>query len=86
MTIDAQKGGRAVVALDGAFDCAAADRLHETLVELGPVPVTVDFRQVRMIDDSAVGRLARETAGGQHLALVGLSVHHHRLLRYLGSN
>jgi STAS domain len=83
MTSQAQEGGGAVVALDGAFDRAAADRLHEMLLELEPRPVTVDFRRVRVFEDSAVARLAGETSRGQQVALIGLSLHHWRLLRYL---
>ncbi len=75
-----------VVELTGAFDPAEADRLHALLLELEPaMPVTLDFREVRLFHDLAVARLARELDGEhRHVALLGLSEHHHRLLRYIG--
>ncbi len=85
MSIQAHEGtSGTVVEVDGAFDPDEADRLHALLLDLEPDrPVTLDFRAVRLFHDLAVARLAREL-GGRRVALLGLSEHHHRLLRYIG--
>ncbi len=47
----------------------------------------LDFHEVEVLDDCAIAKLAselhRREAG--HVVLVGLSEHHHRLLRYVGA-
>ncbi len=87
MSIQAHEGtSGTVLQVDGAFDPDEADRLHLLLLALAPDrPVTLDFRAVRLFHDSAVARLAREL-GQRRVALLGLSEHHHRLLRYIGPN
>ncbi len=87
MSIEAHDGANGtVVELHGAFDPEEADRLHALLLELEPEkPVTLDFRAVRLFHDLAVARLAREIGDARrHVAILGLSEHHHRLLRYIG--
>lgn len=88
MSIQAHDGASGtVVELQGAFDPDEADRLHALLLELEPDrPVTLDFRAVRLFHDLAVARLARELGDGQRrVAMLGLSEHHHRLLRYIAA-
>jgi anti-anti-sigma regulatory factor len=80
--------GETVVVLHGSFDAAEGRRLHDVLTELAPsVHVRVDFHEVRLFDDGAVARLSRELSSsyGSNVELVGLSEHHHRLLRYMGA-
>jgi hypothetical protein len=76
-----------VVALEGHFGTAEADRLHAALQQLAPDrPLTIDFRAVRVFHDSAVVRIATDLASGHgmHVNVLGLSEHHWRLLRYFG--
>ncbi len=83
----AQRSGTVVV-VHGTFDASDARRLHDVLAELAPSSrVRVDFHEVRLFDDSAVARLSRDLTGpyGANVELVGLSEHHHRLLRYMGA-
>ncbi len=91
MTITAQIGSTGtVLALEGSFDLDGAERLHDALRQIDAGrSITVDFHEVRLFHDLAVARLARELndlndAGGRRLTLLGLSEHHHRLLRYVG--
>jgi hypothetical protein len=73
----------------GSFDAAEAHRLHELLSDLAPRgPVHVDFHEVRLFDDYAVALLSRDltTSYAPNVSLGGLSEHHHRLLRYMGSS
>ena len=73
-----------VVEVHGAFDAAESERLRAVLRGIAlEQPVTLDFHDVRRFDDAAVARLARDVAE-RHVALTGLSEHHHRLLRYMG--
>lgn len=79
-------GPATVLELDGSFGPVEEETLSDVLRELEPDrPVTIDFREVRLFHDIAVARLARDI-GELHrsVALVGLSEHHHRLLRYIG--
>ena len=78
--------GGAVVAVEGSFDAADADQLRSiaSALEAGGL-VTLDFHEVRSASDIAVAQLARgllEAPG--HVSMVGLSEHHHRVLRYIG--
>jgi anti-anti-sigma regulatory factor len=90
MAIQARDVGASgtVVELRGAFDSAEADRLHALLEEIEPRrPVTIDFRAVRLFHDFAVARLARDLGdGNRRVAVLGLSEHHHRLLRYMAES
>ncbi len=91
MTIEArpQRSGRTELVLHGSFDAAEARRLHDMLADLAPeTQVRVDFHEVRLFDDFAVALLSRDlaTAYASNISLVGLSEHHHRLLRYMGTS
>jgi anti-anti-sigma regulatory factor len=76
-----------LVMMKGTFDAAEADCLHGALHELARErPVAIDFHEVRLFKDFAVARLVQEIADRSgHVTLLGLSEHHHRLLRYMGS-
>jgi hypothetical protein len=83
MAIDAlhQLDGTLLV-LRGPFDDAEVEKLHEVLRAIEPGShLTLDFREVRLFHDTAVARLAKELAG-RRVSLLGLSDHHHRLMRY----
>jgi anti-anti-sigma regulatory factor len=86
MVIDALHGSdEALVVLRGTFDTNAVEKLHETLLGIDPHShLTLDFREVRLFHDTAVARLAKELAG-RRVTLLGLSDHHHRLMRYFGA-
>jgi hypothetical protein len=87
MPITAHTGTRGTtLTLEGSFDVAEAERLHEALLDSDPSrPVTVDFHEVRLFHDLAVARLARELSeSGDRLIVHGLCQHHHRLMRYCG--
>ena len=76
-----------VLLLEGTFDVADANSLHDALHDVPPErPVAIDFHLVRLFNDFAVARLAQAIADRPgHLTLIGLSEHHHRLLCYVGS-
>jgi len=83
--------GQLSVLVEGAFDTPDVDTLValvESLWRSSPArPLTLDFREAREVSDYAISRLARETHGGPtRVSLVGLSLHQHRLLQYLGDN
>jgi anti-anti-sigma regulatory factor len=86
MSIDRrQQRGETVLQLHGSFDAQDARELHEVLQAVDrDAHVTVDFREVRLFHDYAVAMLARDVSRAPNVALLGLSEHHHRLLRYLG--
>ena len=91
MSIEArpQRSGRTDIVLHGSFGAAEARRLHELLSDLAPAAqVRVDFHGVRLFDDYAVALLARDLATeyASNISLVGLSEHHHRLLRYMSAS
>ncbi len=75
-----------MLALNGSFGPAEEERLQAMLRTFDPErPITIDFREVRLFHDLAVARLARDIGElNRHVSLVGLSEHHHRLLRYIG--
>ena len=76
-----------VLVLEGTFGAADADSLHGALKDVaGERPVAIDFHQVGIFNDFAVARLVKEIADRPgHVTLIGLSEHHHRLLRYVGA-
>jgi hypothetical protein len=88
-TIDAHAGtGGTVVSVEGAaFDSAAAEHLHSLLLKLDPAqPITIDLRSVRIVHDTAVAQLAGDLLPSFHrVLLLGLSEHHHRLMRYFAT-
>jgi hypothetical protein len=87
MAIEAHDGSNGVVfEVHGSFDPAEADRLHALLVSVKHQRVTIDFRSARILHDTAVARLAPELEDGdRRVALLGLTEHHRRLLRYFAS-
>jgi anti-anti-sigma regulatory factor len=88
MTVYVQNGPEGtILVLEGTFDVAEADSLDDALHHVAPErPVAIDFHQVRLFNDFAVARLAQVIADRPgHLTIVGLSEHHHRLLRYVGA-
>jgi anti-anti-sigma regulatory factor len=76
-----------VLVLEGTFDAADVDSLHDALHDVARErPVAIDFHLVRLFKDFAVARLVGEIAARSgHVNLIGLSEHHHRLLRYVGA-
>lgn len=76
----------AVIGVEGAFDVAEADELRSLISRLEvDGPVMLDFHRTRSVSDLAISRLANgllETR--RRVAMVGLSTHQHRLLRYIG--
>ncbi|OFX25459.1 MAG: hypothetical protein A2V77_15395 [Anaeromyxobacter sp. RBG_16_69_14] len=88
MTVQVRNESReTVLVLEGTFGAADADSLHGALHDVARErPVAIDFHQVRLFDDFAVARLVTEIADRPgHVTLIGLSEHHHRLLRYVGA-
>jgi anti-anti-sigma regulatory factor len=73
-----------VISVDGAFDADAARCLEHFVndVEAGS-PLTLDFREVRLFHDFAIGSLAAALSHHPDAHLVGLSEHQYRLLRYV---
>jgi len=72
-----------VIRVDGAFDVDAACRLQALVAEVGAgCPLTLDFREVRLFHDSAICSLAAALSSHPDTRVVGLSLHHYRLLRY----
>ena len=75
-----------VVRFTGTLDCGATRALLNAAVALpDEVGFVLDVSEARDVDDSAVAFLARslvETT--RSFELRGLSIHHERLLRYLG--
>jgi hypothetical protein len=73
---------RVVLAIEGTFDLEAALRAAAAACDrAADARVTVDLRRAR-IEDAALAAFVREVAG-RTIAIVGLSRHHERLLRYL---
>ncbi len=88
MTVRARdESNKTVLVVLGTFDAAEAERLHDALVKIERErPVTIDFHEVRLFKDFAVAGLVQEIAARMgRVTLVGLSEHHHRLLRYVGA-
>lgn len=76
----------AVLRLEGAFDDAAAWRVHQTLEQVARgTRVLLDFREVRTFHDFAIELLARDIlAGAGRIGATGLSQHQRRILKYFG--
>jgi CheY-like chemotaxis protein/anti-anti-sigma regulatory factor len=77
----------AVLTLEGPFEAASERELHDALLAIGgDRPIVIDFREVRLVEDFALARLAGELGGTLRgrVTLLGLSEHHHRLLHYFG--
>jgi hypothetical protein len=77
--------GDVVLVVEGTFDLGAATRAATTArASAGRARVKIDLRRAR-IEDAALAAFVRELAG-RPVAIVGLSRHHERLLRYLGED
>lgn len=74
--------GDIVLVVDGTFDLPAAVRAATAArAQARRAPVKLDLCRAR-IEDVALAAFVREVAGWP-VAIVGLSRHHERLLRYL---
>lgn len=79
--------GSLVLRLGRHFGAADAERLAETIRCFSPFSrLTLDFTDVRDLQDSAWGAIAATLAasGAQDVALRGLTAHQSRMLKYLG--
>jgi hypothetical protein len=86
MLIDTRAGVDAtVLVVHGSFDRQGLTAIDRAIAGLGPgARVRIDLHEARACDDAAVAMLARELQGKRDVEVVGLSDHHHRLLRYMG--
>ena len=74
---------RLVLRLTGTLDGRTAHAVTEALRELPPVPLTVDFSQVRTFVDLSVDPLTRALRD-RPVSLTGLGRHQARMFRYFG--
>ena len=71
-----------VLAVQDDFDRSDADELHDLLLRIArDRAVTIDFREVRRIEDFVIARVAPEFAR-RPMRVLGLSEHQRRVLRY----
>jgi CheY-like chemotaxis protein len=71
-----------VLAVHDGFGASDVEELHDLLLRIErDRAVTIDFREVRWIEDFVLARLAPEFARRRIRAL-GLSEHQHRIMRY----
>jgi anti-anti-sigma regulatory factor len=78
--------GGAVITIAGTFDTTDVDELGMVARSLYPTgTVVLDFHEVEVLSDCA-SRSSRASCSNKsgHVVLVGMSEHHHRLLRYVG--
>ncbi len=80
------ESGGTVARIHGEFGASDVDHLLAVTIDVEvDGPVAVDFHNAVAVDDSALIMFAMEFSGrAGHGTLVGLSEHHHRLLRYIG--
>ncbi len=69
--------------LRGTLDGSTAHAVTQALRNLPPVPLTVDFSQVRTFVDLSVDALTRALRD-RPVALTGLGRHQARMFRYFG--
>ncbi len=74
---------RLVVRLTGTLDGRTAGAVTDALRDLPPVPLTVDFSQVRTFVDLSVDALTRALRD-RPVSLTGLGRHQARMFRYFG--
>ena len=74
---------RLVLRLIGTLDGRTARAVSEALRELPPLPLTVDFSQVRTFVDLSVDALTRALRD-RPVFLTGLGRHQARMFRYFG--
>ncbi len=74
---------RLVLRLRGTLDGRTAQAVIDALGHLPPVPLTVDFSQVRTFVDLSVDALTRALRD-RPVSLTGLGRHQARMFRYFG--
>ena len=74
---------RLVLWLTGTLDGRTAVAVTQTLREMPPLPLTVDFSQVRTFVDLSVDALTRALRD-RPVSLTGLGRHQARMFRYFG--
>ena len=74
---------RLVLRLTGTLDGRTAVAVIHALRALPPLPLTVDFSQVRTFVDLSVDALTRALRG-RPVSLTGLGRHQARMFRYFG--
>ena len=74
---------RLVLRLTGTLDGRTALAVTQALHELPPLPLTVDFSQVRTFVDLSVDALTRALRD-RPVSLTGLGRHQARMFRYFG--
>jgi anti-anti-sigma regulatory factor len=74
---------RLVLRLTGTLDGRTTHALTQALRELPPLPLTVDFSQVRTFVDLSVDALTRALRD-RPVSLTGLGRHQARMFRYFG--
>lgn len=74
------------ISVEGTFDPMMASALRATLGRSPtPAPVVLDFSRAREVSDLAIAMLVHGLAADRiPVRLRGLSLHHARMLRYLG--
>jgi hypothetical protein len=80
-----RQGRTRTIRVTGVLDMSEALRLADVVSRCADgAALSVDLRSARETHDAAVVALAR-ALGERHVAIVGLSRHHERLLGYVGS-
>ena len=75
-----------VLAVHDGFGASDAEELHDLLLRIErDRAVTIDFREVRWIEDFVLARLGPEFAR-RPIRVLGLSEHQHRILRYFAAD
>lgn len=74
---------RLVLRLTGTLDARTTVAVIQALRELPPLPLTVDFSQVRTFVDLSVDALTRALRD-RPVSLTGLGGHQARMFRYFG--
>jgi anti-anti-sigma regulatory factor len=74
---------RLVLRLTGTLDGRTAHAVGQAVRELPPLPLTVDFSQVRTFVDLSVDALTRALRD-RPVSLTGLGRHQARMFRYFG--
>lgn len=84
--IHRRASGGAVIGVEGLLDVSGVDELRMLVSDLDvDGPVTLDFHRVVSVSDLAIARLAEGLLqDSDRVLMVGLSVHQHRLLKYIG--
>ena len=78
-----EEGQRLVLRLTGTLDARTVLSVSEKLRELPPLPLTVDFSQVRTFVDLSVDALT-QALRDRPVSLTGLGRHQARMFRYFG--